>query len=46
VAETHAEPARGLLGSAAETAGFEIEQAVVEVLGRCPRCRAEAAPCP
>jgi Fur family zinc uptake transcriptional regulator len=46
VAETHAEPARGMIGAAAADAGFEIEQAVVEVVGRCPRCRAEAAPCP
>ncbi|MDZ7708681.1 MAG: Fur family transcriptional regulator [Roseovarius sp.] len=45
VAETHAAPARGMLGAAAEAAGFEIEQAVVEAVGRCPRCRAEAAPC-
>ncbi len=45
VAEAHAEPARGMLGAAAEAAGFEIEQAVVEAIGRCPRCRAEAAPC-
>jgi len=45
VAETHAAPARGMLGEAADAAGFEIEQAVVEAVGRCPRCRAEAAPC-
>ena len=46
VAETHAEPARGMLGAAAEAAGFEIEQAVVEAVGRCPRCRDGTAPCP
>jgi len=45
VAETHAEPTRWMLGAAAEAAGFEIEQAVVEAMGRCPRCRGEAAPC-
>ena len=45
VAETHSTPARRMLGAAAEAAGFEIEQAVVEAVGRCPRCRAEAAPC-
>ena len=43
VAEAHAGPARGMLGTAADAAGFEIEQAVIEALGRCPRCRAEAA---
>ena len=45
VAEAPAEPTRGILGRAAEEAGFEIEQAVVEAIGRCPSCRAEAAPC-
>jgi len=46
VAETRAETARGMLGAAAEAAGFEIEQAVVEAVGRCPRCRDGTAPCP
>jgi len=45
VAETHAEPARGMLGAAADDAGFEIEQAVVEAVGRCPRCRGGAESC-
>ena len=45
VAETHAAPARRMLGAAADAAGFEIEQAVVEAVGRCPRCREGAAPC-
>jgi len=45
VAETRAETARGMLGAAADAAGFEIEQAVVEAVGRCPRCRDGAAPC-
>lgn len=43
VAEAHAEPTRGMLGRAAEESGFAIEQAVVEALGQCPKCR-EAAP--
>ncbi len=38
VAETHAEPSRGMLGEAASETGFTIEQAVVEVLGLCPNC--------
>lgn len=46
VAEAHAEPTRGMLGRAAADLGFEIEEAMVEALGRCPNCReAEAAPC-
>ncbi|SEQ09242.1 Fur family transcriptional regulator [Thalassovita taeanensis] len=39
VAEADAEPTKGRLGKAAEAAGFEIEQAVVEAEGICPRCK-------
>ncbi len=39
VAEAHAEPTRGMLGRAAAESGFLIEQAVVEALGQCPKCR-------
>ena len=39
VAEAHAEPTRGILGRAADEAGFAIEQAVVEAVGLCPNCR-------
>lgn len=45
VAEAHAEPTRGLLGRAATESGFAIEQAVVEAVGLCPRCREGAHPC-
>lgn len=38
VAEAHAEPARGMLGRAAQARGFVIEQAVVEAVGLCPNC--------
>ena len=38
VAEAHLEPTRGMLGHAAKTTGFTIEQAVVEALGLCPNC--------
>lgn len=43
VAEAHADPARGMLGRAADEAGFTIEQAVVEALGLCPHCADGAA---
>lgn len=43
VAETRAEPARGLLGRTAREAGFTIEKAVVEAEGVCPNCRADTA---
>lgn len=43
VAETHADPARGMLGRAAQDSGFAIEQAVVEALGLCPACQEAAA---
>lgn len=39
VAETRADPASGMLGRAAEAAGFDIERAVVEAEGLCPNCR-------
>ena len=45
VAETHAEPTRGMLGRAATDTGFSIEQAVVEAVGLCPQCREGAHPC-
>lgn len=38
VAEAHADPARGMLGRAAQETGFVMEQAVVEALGLCPQC--------
>lgn len=40
VAEAAADPAQGTLGSAAASAGFAIENAVVEAEGICPGCRA------
>ena len=43
VAEAHADPARGMLGQAAQETGFVIEQAVVEALGLCPNCAATQA---
>jgi Fur family zinc uptake transcriptional regulator len=43
VAETHTDPARGMLGRAAQDSGFAIEQAVVEALGLCPACQEAAA---
>lgn len=39
VAETISEPARDMLGRAAQDAGFVIECAVVEAEGICPNCR-------
>ncbi len=38
VAEAHATPARGTLGSAAKATGFRIEKTVVEAEGVCPSC--------
>ncbi|MFP4327054.1 MAG: Fur family transcriptional regulator [Paracoccaceae bacterium] len=38
VAEAQADPARGMLGHAAQAAGFRIERVVVEAEGICPRC--------
>lgn len=38
VAETHAAPAKGALGAAAQTAGFHIEKTVVEAEGVCVSC--------
>ncbi len=43
VVEAAAEPSKGDLGAAAEEAGFEIEQAVVEAEGLCPACRRKKA---
>jgi len=44
VAETHADPASGLLGRVLQDTGFRIEQAVIEAVGLCPACaEAEAA---
>ena len=44
VAETHADPARGLLGRSVRETGFRIEQAVIEAVGLCPTCsKANAA---
>ena len=40
VAETQASNVTGL-GTAAEDAGFEIEQTVIEAEGLCPDCRSE-----
>ena len=42
VAETHADPARGMLGQAAKESGFAIEDTVVEALGLCPDCQGHA----
>ena len=39
VAETHSTPAKGTLGAAAKSAGFRIEQTVVEAEGLCPACQ-------
>ncbi len=39
VAEAASEPARGMLGRAAEETGFVIERAVVEAEGLCPGCQ-------
>ena len=38
VSEAASDPMRGTLGKAASTAGFVIENAVVEARGLCPRC--------
>ncbi len=43
VAEAQAEPAKGTLGQAARTVGFAIEHTVVEAVGLCSTCQAEAA---
>jgi Fur family zinc uptake transcriptional regulator len=42
VSEATSDPTRGTLGAAASTAGFVIENTVVEARGLCPRCAAEA----
>lgn len=39
VAETRSSPAKGTLGAAARSAGFRIEQTVVEAEGLCPSCQ-------
>lgn len=38
VSEAASDPKRGTLGKAASSAGFVIENAVVEARGLCPRC--------
>lgn len=38
VAETPSETTKGRLGKAAKDAGFQIERAVVEAIGLCPKC--------
>lgn len=42
VAETQADPARGMLGRAIKGSGFAIEQAMVEAVGLCPACQGTA----
>lgn len=39
VAETLSTPVKGTLGAAARSAGFKIEQTVVEAEGLCPACQ-------
>ena len=39
VAEAYADPAKGLLGGAAQQTGFEVETAVIEAIGLCPNCQ-------
>ncbi|MRU15969.1 transcriptional repressor [Roseovarius sp. A21] len=39
VAEAYADPAKGLLGGAAQQTGFEVETAVIEAVGLCPNCQ-------
>ena len=43
VAEAQAVPGDGALGASAAAAGFVIERAVVEAVGLCPGCQAEAS---
>jgi Fur family zinc uptake transcriptional regulator len=45
VAEAQAEPTRGILGHAADAAGFAIETAVIEAVGLCPNCHEARTPC-
>ena len=42
VVETHMEAAKNLLNQSIQDVGFEIEQAVVEVIGLCPKCKTQA----
>lgn len=42
VAETRSTPVKGTLGVAARSAGFKIEQTVVEAEGLCPTCQNDA----
>ncbi|PVA09146.1 Fur family transcriptional regulator [Pelagivirga sediminicola] len=42
VAEAQATPARGALGEAARSAGFQIERTMVEAVGLCPACAGQA----
>lgn len=43
VAESRSMPARGALGAAARTVGFNIERTVVEAEGLCPACQESAS---
>ncbi|MDA8585419.1 transcriptional repressor [Rhodobacteraceae bacterium] len=38
VAEAPSEPTKGRLGQVAKDVGFQIERAVVEAIGLCPKC--------
>ncbi|SMX23459.1 Fur family transcriptional regulator [Boseongicola aestuarii] len=40
VAETDAAPKKSAVGRTAKAAGFQIEHAVVEIEGLCPKCQA------
>ncbi|MEL7257485.1 MAG: transcriptional repressor [Pseudomonadota bacterium] len=42
VAEAQSAPAKGMLGDAAQAAGFQIEKTVVEAEGVCPACSDKA----
>lgn len=42
VVEAHMEAAKSMLSKAVQDIGFEIEQAVVEIMGLCPNCKAQA----
>lgn len=41
VAETPTAPAEGRLGATARAAGFQIEAAVIEATGICPKCQVD-----
>ena len=42
VVDTHMEAAKNLLNQSIQDVEFEIEQAVVEVIGLCPKCKTQA----